>query len=288
MNQDYIEFKKQRELGDILSITFKFLRENYKAAGKIFLKLVGPAFVLLIAAVSYNAWSTMGISLVQEGGNINFSDFIISSGLVMLAYLIYVASMTGAVYHIILSYIKNHGEIIASEVATNMKSDFGKILLLTVISWILIFAGTMLFIIPGIYVAIPLSLATAILVFRRSSTMDSIGECFQLVKDNWWHTFASILCIGVIVYLIALVFQLPSIFYYMIRAFISASEGSASGNVGEMFGPGYIIINAITSLIQYLVYSIMPIGVAFVYFNLNEKQNFTGTYETIQNLGNNK
>tara|TARA_B100000929_G_C15478911_1_gene410466 strand:+ start:610 stop:1476 length:867 start_codon:yes stop_codon:yes gene_type:complete len=288
MNQDYIEFKKQRELGEILSITFKFLRENYKSAGKIFIKLVGPAFILLIAAVSYNAWSTMGLSIFSAGGDLNFSDFIISSGLVLLAYLIYVTSVTGAVYHMVLSYIKNQGKIISSEVASGMKRDFGKILSVTVISYILIIAGTLLFLLPGIYVAIPVSLATAIVVFRRNGAIDSISDSFQLVKDNWWNTFASIFCIGITVYLISLVFQLPAIFYFMIRAFVSASEGSASGNMEDMFGPGYIIINAITSLIQYLVYSITPIGVAFVYFNLNEKQNFTGTYETIQNLGNNK
>lgn len=286
MNQEYIEFKKQRELGEILSVTFKFLRENYKAAGKIFLKLVGPAFILLIAAVTYYAWSTLGVSFISSAG-LNTSDFIISAALMLLAYLLYVSSMTGTVYHIILSYINNRGKIISSEVVAGMKSDFGKILLVTVISWVLIFAGTMLFIIPGIYVAIPVSLATAILVFRKNSVMDSIAESFQLIKDNWWNTFATLFCIGVIVYLVSLVFQLPAIIYFMFKAFVSASEGSASANVKDMFGTGYIIINVITSIIQYLVYSITPIGVAFVYFNLNEKQNYTGTYETIQNLGNN-
>ena len=286
MNQEYIEFKKQRELGEILSVTFKFLRENYKAAGKIFIKLVGPAFILLIAAVTYYAWSTMGATFISNVG-LNTSDFIISAGLMMLAYILYISSMTGTVYHIILSYINNNGKIISSEVAAGLKSDFGKILLVTIISWILIFAGTLLFIIPGIYVAIPVSLATAILVFRRNNVMDSISESFQLIRDNWWNTFATLFCIGIIVYLISLVFQLPAIFYFMFKAFVSASENSGSGSIEGVFGTGYIIINVITSIIQYLVYSITPIGVAFVYFNLNEKQNFTGTYETIQNLGNN-
>ncbi|WP_300436321.1 hypothetical protein [Christiangramia sp.] len=287
MNKEYIEFKKQRELGEILSVIFKFIRENYKPAGKIFLKLVGPAFILLIAAVSYYTWSTLGVSFISSGG-LNTSNFLISGGLLFLAYLLYVTSMTGTVYHIILSYINNNGKIIGSEVSAGMKNDFGKILLTTVISYILILAGTMLFIIPGIYVAIPVSLATAIVVFRRNSALDSIADSFQLIKDNWWNTFATLFCIGLLVYFISLVFQLPAIFYFMIRTFISASEGSASSNVEEMFGPGYIIINAITSIFQYLVYSITPIGAAFVYFNLNEKQHFTGTYETIQNLGNNK
>ncbi len=283
MNPETIQFKKQRELGEILSVTFKFLRQNYKEAGKIFLKIVGPVFLLLIAAVTYYSWSTMGTSFFATG--LEGSDFILSFGLMMLAYLLYVSTMTGTVYHIILSYINNQGSITPSEVSKGMKADFGKLLVLTLISWILIFAGTIAFLIPGIFVAIPLSLSTAIMVFRRESVLESISSSFRLVKDNWWMTFATVLCIGLIVYLISLVFQLPAIFYMIFRAFTVASEVSDS-DPSELLGTGYLYINVFTSTIQYIIYTITPIGVAFVYFNLNEKQNFTGTYETIQNLGN--
>lgn len=285
MSQENIQFKKQRELGEIISITFKFLRENYKSAGKIFLRLVGPVFVLLIAAISYYSWSTVGLSFLSPDSNASV-NFIIPLGLLMLAYLLYVSAMTGTIYHIILSYINNRGEIVASEVSSGMRKDYGNLLLLTFISWVIIFAGTMLFIIPGIYLVVPMSLVTAILVFRKKSIGDSISESFQLIKDNWWMTFASILCIGLIVYVIGIVFQLPAILYYLVRTITMAQEGSAS-DPSELLGVGFVIINVITSTIQYLVYSITPIAIAFVYFNLNEKQNFTGTYETIQNLGNN-
>ncbi|GAA4321727.1 hypothetical protein GCM10023115_49450 [Pontixanthobacter gangjinensis] len=284
MNQDPIQFKRQRELGEILSVTFQFIRQNFKAAGKIYLKIVGPVLLLLIAAATYYTWTTLGTSFFE--GGFQGSEILVSLSLMMLAYLLFVATMNGTIYHIILSYINNNGEIKATEVSAGMKADFGKLLLLTLICWILIFAGTMLFIIPGIYVTIPLSLAAAVLVFRREGIAESISSCFNLVKNNWWMTFASILCIGIIVYLVGLVFQLPAIIYIFIRTFTVASE-SSSGNVGEVFGPGYVILNAVTSTLQYLIYSITPIGVALVYFNLNEKKNFTGTYETIQNLGNN-
>ncbi|MCM8570717.1 hypothetical protein NE848_15080 [Gramella jeungdoensis] len=285
MSEEFIHFKKQRELGEILSVTFKFLRENYKPAGKIFLKLVGPVFILLIAAVTYYAWTTLGETFISAAG-FDSSGFVISFALMLLAYLLYVATMTGTIYHIILSYMNNRGEIVPSEVVSGMKSDFGKLLLLTFLSWVIIFAGMLFFILPGIYLAVPISLASAVLVFRREGIAGSISDCFQLVKNNWWMTFATLLCIGLIVYLVSLIFQLPVIFYYMIKAFVVATENSGA-NISEVFGPGYIILNVITSIFQYLIYSITPIGVAFVYFNLNEKQNFTGAYETIQNLGNN-
>lgn len=283
---NYLEFKKQRELGEILSAIFKFLRENYKVIFRIFFKLVGPAFLLLLAAISYYAWSTLGGGMFGTTG-FNSSNFIISGSLLLLAYLLFYTSMTGTINHIIRSYIKNNGDIQDSDVAAGLKADFGKILLLSVISGILIVAGFLLLIIPGIYISVPLSLATAVLVFRRNGVMDSISEAFQLVKNNWWMTFASLLCISLVVYLIGLVFQLPALIYIFVRAFTAASEGSAAGPEA-MFGTGYVIVNTISSAIQYIVYSITPIGIALVYFNLNEQQNFTGTYETIDNLGNNQ
>ncbi len=100
-------------------------------------------------------------------------------------------------------------------------------------------------------------------------------------------TFATVLCIAIIVYMIGFVFQIPAIFYVLINTIINANETSAA-NPAELLGPGYIIVSTASSLVQYLVYSIMPIGIAFVYFNLNEKKHFTGTYESIQKLGNNE
>lgn len=286
MNQDLIKFKKERELGEILSVTFQFIRQNYQTAGKIFLKIVGPIFILLVAAVTYYSWSTLGSALVLNE-RMDGTNFIIALAVLVFAYLLYSSAMLGCIYHIINSYINNSGAISQTEVIQGMKADFGKLILLTFICWVMVFTGMLFFIIPGIYLAVPLSLSAAILVFRRNGVVESISESFQLVKDNWWMSFASLLCIGLIVYLVGLVFQLPAIFYYLIRAFTVVQEGSAA-QPGDIMGTGMIIVNVITSIIQYLVYSIGPIGIALVYFNLNEKQHFTGTYETIKNLGKNK
>lgn len=285
MNQEIIQFKKQRELGEILNVTFKFIRQNYKAASRIYIKVVGPVFLVLIAAIAYYTWSTVGSGIFETG--LQGSNFIISLAIMILAYMLFVSTMTGTIYHIILSYINNGGEIVSQDVTTGMKADFGKLLLLTLISWILIFAGMVLLFIPGVYLFVPLSLSAAIMVFRRESVLESISSSFDLIKNNWWITFATLICIGLLVYLIGLVFQIPAIIYMFFKAFTVVSEGSSS-DVHGLFGTGYIVLNVITSTLQYVIYSITPIAVAFVYFNLNEKQNFTGTYETIQNLGNNK
>lgn len=280
----YIQFKQERELGEILSVIFKFLRENYKILAKMLLKYSGPAFVLLVAAIAYYSWAATGFSLFTASDG--SSNFFFSFSLLVLAYLLYGASMICTMYHSIASYIEHNGDIKSTEVGAGMKKDFGKLLLLNFLCWIMIVAGFALFIIPGIYLAVPLSLAPAILVFRRQSITDSISDSFELVKDNWWMTFATVLCIGLLIYIIGLVFQIPAFLYVIVKTITSVQQGSAADPTA-MLGTGYIIVTTLSSMIQYIVYSITPVGLAFVYFHLNEKKHFTGTYESIRNLGNN-
>ena len=284
MNQEYIQFKKQRELGEIITSMFKFLRENYKDFSKNLIKIAGPALILLVAALSYYSYTTLGMDFTDFFGGTG--EFFISSIIMLLAYFFYSVTFTGTVYHIIKSYVNNNGEIIAAEVTNGMKKDLGKLMLLGFLSGIMIFAGSMVFLIPGIYLSVPLSLASAILVFKNEDVMESISESFRLIKDNWWITFFTLIVIWLLIYIVSLVFQLPAIIYMFIKAITVVQEGS-SADPSSIFDGVYLVISIAASVIQYILYCIIPVGIAFVYFNLNEKKNFTGTYETIQNLGKN-
>lgn len=284
MNQDYIDFKQHRELGDIISYTFKFIRENYKGYFKSVLKIAWPAYLLLIAAVAYYSYTTVGNSLMftQDGG------FFIGFGLLMLGLLLYFAVMNVAAFNFIKSYVNNQGVTNHEEIKQAVKKDLGKMFGLGAITWILIFAGLIIFILPGIYLSVPLSIAAAVLIFKNESIGGSISEGFHLVKDNWWMSFISLFLIWLIVYIISLVFQMPVLIYTFIKMFTLIEENSASTtNVAEMFDWVYLTLTIIASAVQYLLYAITPIGVAFVYYNLNEIKYSTGAYESIENLGKN-
>lgn len=281
-NPNYIQFKEQRELGEIISITFKFIRENYKPLLKLLVKTAGPAFVLLIAAVTYYSYSTLSNPL--QNSIFSSGNFLISAGILGLTLLLYYAVVNGTIHHYIKSYIANKGEVVSEQVIQGVKHDFAKLFGLGIMVWIIVLFATILFILPGIYVSVPLSLAAAIVVYRNEDVFDSISESFSLIKNNWWTTFFTLFIIWIIVYVISLVFQMPLIIYTFFKAFTSAQEGSTA-NMSEMIDWIYIFGTVLSSLIQYILYTIPPIAIGFIYFHLNEKQNFTGTYETIDNLG---
>ncbi|MDT0676234.1 hypothetical protein [Autumnicola musiva] len=283
MNSKYIKFKQQRELGDILSVLFKFLRENYKTFFASFFKFVTPAFILLIAAVTYYTYSTVG-SPVFSTGAFNEGEVILAVIILAVSVLLYSAVLNGTVLHYVRSYMANNGEVVQAEVGRGLKKDIGKLVGLQLIVWILTLAGLILFLIPGIYISVPLGLSAAILVFRRTNVTDSISEAFQLVKDNWWITFFTIFVVVLLIYVISFIFQLPLLIYTIIKMFTVFQENSA-GDISGVFDWVYMLLSIIASIFQYILYSILPLGLSFVYFNLNEKKNLTGTFESIENLG---
>lgn len=279
-----IQFKKQRELGDILTVTFKFIREDYKPLLKLMSSITGPYFLILVAAISYYTYAVAGSPL--EAISSGFTNFLFAFLVLAAALLLFYAALHGTILHYIKSYTLHNGEVNPDDVKQGVREDFFKLILLSIVSAILIIAGLMVLIIPGIYLIVPLSFASAVLVFKRYSVTESIGYCFELIKDHWWMTFITLLVVWLLVYIIGLVFQMPMLIYMFIKAFTMVQEGSAANPEAFMDWP-FMVLNVISSLIQYLLSSITIIAVSFIYFNLNEHKNLTGTFETIDNLGNN-
>jgi len=55
--------------------------------------------------------------------------------------------------------------------------------------------------------------------------------------------------------------------------------------MSSMFDWVYITLSVLSSAVQYILAGIFAIAIAFIYFNLNEKKNQTGTFETIESIG---
>ena len=139
--------------------------------------------------------------------------------------------------------------------------------------------------IPGIYLAVPLSLSFSIMIFMNKGVGESFNYGFTLVKDEWWITFATLFVIGIIVGIAGYAFSLPAQIYQIASMGIFSGESDALGIGNSFIDPIYIGLYLISTLAQMLLNNISIIAGAFIFFNLNEKKNFTGTYERIQNLG---
>lgn len=281
-NDQTIQFKKQREIGDVITDTFRFIRENYKLLFSYIFKITGPFFLILVLAVGYYTYSVAGSPFDDFNGQIG--NFIVSFLILAAALLLFYSALYGTILHYIKIYISNEGVVPEADVKAGVQRDFFKLLLLSLISAILMIAGLILLVLPGIFLLVPLSMAGAILVFKDYSVSESISHCFTLVKDHWWITFITLMAVGILVYIIGLVFQIPLIIYTVIKTITFVQEGSVANP--ELFKDWlFISLQIFSSVVQYMLSAITVIAIAFIYFNLNEHKHLTGTYETIEKLG---
>ena len=280
---NYINFKRQRELGETLTDTFKFLRQEYKGLFQALLRNAAIPFIILIAAAGYYATISADSSLF-DGGIFSMANLVLPAIILLLAVLFYYAVMYGTVLHYIRLYIENRGVVDQDILKNEVRSQLGSLIGVTFLIALIVFFGLMLCILPGIYLAIPLSLGWALLVFKNKPIGDVISDSFKLVKGEWWMTFATMFVLGLLLYVANIVFSLPVIIYTLVKAFTSGAEIS-QGNMSGLFDWVYLTLNVIASVAQYILAVIFPIAIAFIYYNLNEKTNQTGAFETIDSIG---
>jgi hypothetical protein len=289
MKSNYIEFKKQRELGEILSDTFAFFRNEFKPFFNTFFKIVGPflaVMVVSLVAYLYFAGNTLNLLLLDTNMDVTNLATIALVGFVYILSIVAVYTMSqSTVLHYIKSYSNGKGTTDFETIRKEVYDSFWSFIGLGIMVGLSVFLGLMICILPGIYLYVPLSLTFCILVFNRMNASDAYSYSFNLVKDEWWMTFATIFVIGIIIGIATYVFAIPTAIYQWIKMGVFSGEIDAEGVMDIFKDPIYILLNVIGTVAQFLLNLIGIIAGAFIYFNLNEKKNFTGTYERIANLG---
>ena len=74
---------------------------------------------------------------------------------------------------------------------------------------VLTMVGAMLFLLPGIYAAIALSLAPVRAVARRRGPLEAIAESFRMVRGRWWRVFGFLLLVALCMQAVYLPVGLP-------------------------------------------------------------------------------
>ncbi len=284
-----INFKKHRDLGAIITDAFQFIRQNWKGYFGTIIKISGPALVVLIIALGYYMMSIGGMVEGVSTGN----DFSATDGLEMIL-AVAVAIFAGIVFYVLLqmsslyyikSYIQNNGVVNIDEIKQNVYQNFWKFFGFGVLMMLIVMIGAMLCFLPGIYLGVVLSLGTSILVFEGKSVGDAISHSFTLIKDHWWETFGVMIVVGILVGILGMVFSVPSMIYQMGSVMTNIGQDDPTAMLGLFSDPIYLGLMVLSYIGQFLLSSITLITTVFIYFDLNEQKNLTGTIEQIDSLG---
>ncbi len=289
-NNNFIEFKKERDLGAIITDTFKFIRENWKEYFLSILKIVGP--VLLVGVVAM-VFYLLSMSDIFEGFEDNpdnisgiFSQVFSWIFIMIFVYVLLYTLLSMTSLYFIKSYIDNNGKPVFSEVKANVFSNIWRFIGLGILVTIVTVFGFMLCYIPGIYLGIVLSLATSIMVFENKNVGDTFSHSFTLIKGQWWNTFGVLIVVWLLLMVLGQAFSVPALIYQLIKMGTIVQDNDPTAIFSIFKDPIYLVLNLGSYVFQFILYSIPLISTVFIYFDLNEQKNLTGTIEKIENLGN--
>jgi len=291
MKANYIEFKKERDLGAIITDAFKFIRTEWKPFFTTVFKIAIVPILIAIIAVLYYTYSMSDMMTgvdVNQGDTPNFSamgGMFLSLGVMMIAYIVaYTYVNLGALYYI-KSYIKNKGIVNAQEVQENVKEKFWSFLGLGFLSGLIIIASALLCFFPVIYTGVVLSLASSILVFENKNVSDAISSSFNFIKGHFWNTLGVMIVVGLLVGVLGSIFSIPALIYQLVQTGVSFGKDDPTAVLSLFKDPVYLFLTILSYIGKFLFYAITLVTTVFIYFDINEQKNATGSFETIDNLG---
>jgi hypothetical protein len=264
-----IQFRKKREIGDILSDSFTFLKQEIKPLTKLFAVYVLPFIVIYAILQVYVQKDLMGKIDLNDPDMIlsNIKPIFVNILFTSLFGLFVQSLLAGTYFTYIDFYIKKgKGNFEIHEISGALFTNSLLALGISLLFFIIVLSGIMLFILPGIFMANTLSLALFIVIFENKGIGFSFSRSWSLVSTQWWNTLLINLLGLLIIWVTSLFFSIPA----MIAGFTSTFASMQQGGAIE-YPFWYWLMMGISTSISTLTIVILFTFIALQYFNLNER-----------------
>jgi hypothetical protein len=223
-----------------------------------------------------NLWEEV---MAGRRGRSRISLFEILNGTYFLAILLTWLGIT-AMHVVIISYMKLYEEkqnqsSTTAEVWEVFKKYFFQVLIYTIPIYLLIAAGFVFCLLPGIYLGVVLLPFSTIIIIEDASFGTAFSRCFEIIKENFWVSLG----IYFIVYLI----------YGISSSIISLAIGAVFGGVSyfttENVSTTYGVIMGVAQAFTFVFAVVFYVSAVLHYFTLTEKYEGTGILKRLNNLG---
>jgi len=289
-----IEFRQVRDVGDVLNVSFQFIRQNYLILGKGLLFIVGPFLILSsifgtliqILGMNLDPNALSGAELISSLG----SFFAIWSVTVVLGLIATSFSVLVINGYIVLYQDYGPEGIELRDIWAMIKAHFWRVtgaafsvVLVLIIGFpvlIIPCLGAIVYLCGFVYLLVAFSLAFPMLVREKVGVYEALRRSLALVKGYWWPTCGVLFIAGIVYAVLSTLFSTP---YYMVlfsSGFFSL-DGSEPGPVSSL---SLIVTGLIASVGTTLLYSVPLVASAFQYYSLVERKERTGLMERIDAL----
>ncbi|MFD2285527.1 hypothetical protein GJU39_15645 [Pedobacter petrophilus] len=275
-----VEFKKRRDFGQVINDTFTFIRQNIKPLIKTYFTFCGlfvlasMATLLLQQVKMVNVINTAGSINRTRGMGLYGIEYFLSLTFSFASY----ASMTVAILSYIAIYVQKGNQTPKlEETWIYFKHYFFRVFGSSFLLMILLVVGFVLCLVPGFYLFPFIAMTFPIMVIENSNLAYSFTRSFNIIKNNFWVTFGTLIIIWIIIYACSTLIVLPTTLFSMLGMF--SHQGPQMS----------LTLTMITTILQSLcqVFTIVPIiTVSLMYFSLVEEKESIGLMERISNFGN--
>ena len=291
-----INFKQERDFGDLFNATFSFISQEFKRLATAILYFAVP--MLLLAAIAFTVYSMKSQEMMQtlaqsHTGKPNpFAIFSVWGslwgyiGFAMLIGLIAYTMLLGTVYGYIKLYIENGPDgFTMNDVWNQITTHFLSFFVATFVTGLVVGLGFVFCLIPGIYLGVALSIVLCIMIFEEVDFSIAFGRSMKLINKNWWQTFAVIIIATIIVYVLTIFISLPSMLFGFKSFFKNIKNGQP---LTSDLSIGFYITNTLTQLLTHLIWVIPTVISAFIYFSTVEKVEKPSLIEKIGQINDNE
>lgn len=276
-----IKLQENRDIGQVLTATFSFLRTTFKYVYKDIFLFASPFYIIpgiLNAMAQFNIYTGQ---YTYYGGRFS----IYSSPFYYLALL---GSLVGWAisFTIVGNYVyqynqKGSADFDVHAVRVSVMKDFFKVFITVILYTLSMILGCILLIIPGIYYAVANTLGPANIILNKNASIgNTFGESRRLIQDNWWRSLLLGIIIFFMIYVCILVLSMPLLTYSMILAFHMNGDP-------EKYRVAYIIFSGLAHFAYCLGAPVMVVASCIYYYSLREQKDQVSLIEKIDNLGNN-
>jgi hypothetical protein len=287
MAEQKIELRKVRDFGQNINDSFVFLRQNLKPLLKSFFAICG--IFMIGQAIFSGIYQSHSLGVFDQifSGRINpayqsrgLSDVFNFEYLLMLIFMMLTfVAMNTALGAYIKFYLENDGRQAGiDDIWTIFKTYFFKVFFFSVPVVLLIIVGTVLCVLPGIYLGVVLVPFSFIIMIEDTGLNGAFNRCFEIIKDNFWSSL--------VIYFVA--YLIYSVSSGIISAVVSLIFGAAAYFTTKSIGSTVAVATSFFNIFSHLFYVIYFIATALQYFTLVEQRDGTGILNRINNIGSDK
>ncbi len=275
MIEKEVQFRKKRELGEIISSSFDFIKQEYKPVASLIVTYVLPFLVLYAIAQVYVQVKVVGsfdfsdpdLFADPDVMMANFVPFYKNIFLFSLFGIFVQSLLLGTYYSYIEIYVKKgKGNFDISEIKPYLFSNSLLALGAGFAIFIISMIGLSLCFLPGIYFANSLSVTAMIVIFERKGLGSALSRSWRLVNHQWWNTLLLNIVGIALVWAIGFIISIPTL---LIGTPDLPLNGNGTGL--DYYLDFHWILVGISSIASSLLMIVPFTFLAMQYFNLDER-----------------